>query len=48
VLIDGNGQAHLAAASRLDVQIRGVGAVRYRGEPQVTRSIQGVGSVERD
>lgn len=48
VSIDGSGQARLAAASRLDVRIAGVGQVRYRGDPVVTRSISGVGTVEKD
>lgn len=48
VAIDGNGQAHLAAARSLDVRIGGVGQVRYRGDPAVTRSIAGIGTVEKD
>lgn len=32
----------------LAVRIAGVGHVRYRGNPVVTRSISGIGSVERD
>lgn len=48
VAIDGNGQARLAAAGTLDVRIGGVGQVHYRGEPALTQSIRGIGSVERD
>jgi hypothetical protein len=48
VAIDGNGEVELAASTTLAVRIGGVGHVRYRGDPAVTRSIQGVGSVEKD
>lgn len=48
VAIDGNGRARLAAARQLDVRIGGVGQVRYRGEPVVTQSIRGIGTVEKD
>ena len=48
VAIDGNGDVQLAASSTLAVRIGGVGHVRYHGDPAVTRSIQGVGSVEKD
>jgi hypothetical protein len=30
------------------VRIGGVGHVRYHGNPAVTRSIQGIGSIEKD
>lgn len=48
VAIDGNGRARLAASRQLDVRIGGVGQVRYRGEPVVTQSIRGIGSVEKE
>ncbi|VTU29183.1 hypothetical protein H4CHR_02353 [Variovorax sp. PBS-H4] len=48
VAIDGNGEVHLAASSTLAVRISGVGHVRYAGDPAVTRSIRGVGTVEKD
>jgi hypothetical protein len=48
VAIDGNGNVQLAASSTLAVRIAGVGHVRYHGDPAVTRSIQGVGSIEKD
>lgn len=48
VTIDGNGNVQLAASSKLAVRIGGVGQVRYHGDPAVTRSIQGIGSVEKD
>lgn len=48
VAIDGNGRVRLAAARQLDVRIGGVGQVRYRGEPVVTQSIRGIGTVEKD
>lgn len=48
VAIDGDGNVQLAASSTLAVRIGGVGHVRYHGDPAVTRSIQGVGSIEKD
>ena len=48
VAIDGNGEVQLAASNTLAVRIGGVGHVRYRGNPAVTRSIQGIGSIEKD
>jgi hypothetical protein len=48
VAIDGSGNVQLAASSTLAVRVAGVGHVRYRGDPAVTRSIQGVGSIEKD
>lgn len=47
VAIDGSGDAQLAASATLAVRIAGVGHVRYHGDPAVTRSIQGIGSVEK-
>ncbi|VTU24258.1 hypothetical protein H6CHR_02157 [Variovorax sp. PBL-H6] len=48
VAIDGNGEVRLAASSTLAVRISGVGHVRYHGDPVVTRSIRGVGTIEKD
>ncbi|SFM63213.1 head GIN domain-containing protein [Variovorax sp. OV329] len=48
VAIDGSGDVQLAASTALAVRIGGVGHVRYRGDPSVTRSIRGIGSVEKD
>ena len=48
VAIDGNGEVRLAASITLAVRIGGVGHVRYRGDPAVTRSIRGIGSIEKD
>lgn len=48
VAIDGNGEVQLAANNTLAVRIGGVGHVRYHGNPAVTRSIQGIGSVDKD
>ncbi|KWT93232.1 MULTISPECIES: DUF2807 domain-containing protein [unclassified Variovorax] len=48
VAIDGNGEVRLAASTTLAVRIGGVGHVRYHGDPAVTRSIRGIGSVEKD
>jgi Putative auto-transporter adhesin, head GIN domain len=48
VAIDGNGEVQLAASTTLAVRIGGVGHVRYHGDPAVTRSIRGIGSVDKD
>jgi hypothetical protein len=48
VAIDGNGDVRLAASSTLAVRIGGVGHVRYRGDPVVTRAIRGIGTIEKD
>ena len=45
--IDGAGDAVVRVSGRLDVAIRGVGSVEYIGDPQVTQSVTGAGSVER-
>jgi hypothetical protein len=48
VAIDGQGEVQLAASTTLAVRIGGMGNVRYRGNPAVTRSIRGIGSIEKD
>jgi hypothetical protein len=48
VAIDGKGEVHLAASTSLAVRIAGVGHVRYRGNPAVKRSVQGIGSIEKN
>jgi hypothetical protein len=48
VAIDGSGDVQLAASSTLAVRIGGIGHVRYHGDPAVKRSIQGIGSIEKD
>lgn len=48
VAIDGNGEVRLAASSTLAVRIGGIGHVRYHGDPAVTRSIRGIGTIEKD
>jgi len=48
VAIDGQGEVQLAARTTLAVRIGGIGLVRYQGDPAVTRSIRGIGSVEKD
>ncbi|WP_418127872.1 head GIN domain-containing protein [Variovorax sp. KK3] len=48
VVIDGNGEAQLAASRALAVRISGVGHVRYLGEPAITRDVRGIGTIEKD
>lgn len=47
VTISGAGDAVVRVGSRLDATIRGAGSVEYIGNPQVTRQVTGVGSVEQ-
>jgi len=47
ITIAGAGNADIAVSDTLDVTIAGTGRVRYVGNPQVNRSIAGVGSVQR-
>jgi len=46
--IEGNGEVQVAASSSLAVRIGGIGHVRYQGDPAVTRSISGIGTIEKD
>ena len=47
VTVAGSGDAKLAVRSKLDVTIAGVGAIGYYGDPQVSRTIVGSGSIRR-
>lgn len=47
VVITGAGRADVAVSDTLDVTITGAGTVRYVGNPQVNRSVMGLGSVQR-
>jgi len=46
--VSGSGLAVINASESLDVSIGGSGDVRYLGDPVITQSISGSGSVERD
>jgi Putative auto-transporter adhesin, head GIN domain len=46
VSISGDGDVLLRASDTLDVQIDGVGKVRYLGNPRITQRISGGGSVQ--
>jgi hypothetical protein len=48
VAIDGAGEAKVAAEKSLDATVRGAGSLVYRGDPVVSGSVEGAGSVERD
>lgn len=48
VAIAGSGEVQLAASRTLAVRIEGIGHVRYHGDPAVTRTIRGIGTVEKD
>jgi hypothetical protein len=45
VVISGKGDVDLAVKDRLDAHINGMGNVHYAGNPQVTRTISGLGDV---
>jgi hypothetical protein len=45
VSIKGAGNVHVHATETLDATLVGVGSVRYRGSPQVTKKVTGRGSV---
>ena len=45
--IDGAGNVEITVSEQLDVVLNGVGRVRYRGNPVVTRDISGIGTVSR-
>lgn len=47
VEISGAGHALVNASQRLDIAVSGVGSVRCVGRPQITRSVCGLGSLER-
>lgn len=46
--VEGVGTGSVHALNHLRVNIQGVGKVSYRGEPQVSKTIDGIGSVTRD
>ncbi|MBL8924872.1 MAG: DUF2807 domain-containing protein [Pseudonocardia sp.] len=45
VTVDGAAKAVVRVSTRLNATVDGVGAIQYVGSPQVTRKINGVGSV---
>jgi len=46
ITISGLAHASVFATEELDVEISGAGAVRYRGKPEISRSISGIGSLK--
>jgi|SRR5688572_7849817 len=46
IAISGSGNAVVAASKRLDVQVSGSANVQYIGNPEITKSVSGVGTVE--
>lgn len=46
--IEGFGTAVVYANKTLDATIKGAGKIKYRGNPEVTQSIEGLGSIERE
>jgi len=47
VKVTGSGNADVQASESLDVSIVGAGAVRYTGDPRISQTIVGVGSVTK-
>lgn len=45
ISISGSAKAVVAASEKLDVRVSGAGEVEYIGDPQVTKSISGSGSI---
>ncbi len=43
--VSGTGDADVYATAKLDVSINGVGSIRYRGNPVISRQITGVGDI---
>ena len=48
IKIEGVGTGSVYATETLNAAIEGVGKVKYRGDPKVTKNIEGLGSVTRD
>lgn len=46
--IEGIGTGVVHATKTLDATIKGAGKIKYRGAPEVTQNIEGLGSVERE
>ncbi|WP_372948366.1 head GIN domain-containing protein [Mariniphaga sp.] len=46
--IEGVGTGVVYAGKTLDATIKGAGKIKYRGNPEVNQSIEGLGSVERE
>ncbi len=46
--IDGVGTGRVYATRKLNATIKGAGKIRYSGDPEVTESIDGLGSVSRN
>jgi Putative auto-transporter adhesin, head GIN domain len=47
VSISGSGDADIFVTEKLDAEISGAGAIRYKGDPEVNKNVSGAGSVQR-
>ena len=47
ITVAGSGDATLGVRNKLDVTIAGAGAIGYYGDPQVSRTVLGVGAIKR-
>lgn len=48
IKIEGVGTASVFATDNLNAIINGVGKIRYKGEPRISKIIEGIGSVSQD
>jgi hypothetical protein len=48
IKIEGVGAASVIATGNLSASISGIGKIRYKGEPEVFKKIEGIGLVSRD
>ena len=48
ITIEGVGAGCVYVSGTLNASINGVGKIRYKGDPQVTKKIEGIGVVSRD
>jgi hypothetical protein len=46
--VDGVGTGRVYATQTLDAKIYGMGKIRYRGNPELTEDIEGLGSIRRE
>ncbi len=47
VRVDGTGSVDTHAIETLDITLNGIGVVRYRGDPKLTKSVSGLGTVRK-
>jgi hypothetical protein len=48
IVVQGAGEARVNVSERLDVKVQGAADVVYRGDPLITRDIEGAGEIRRE